>query len=214
MKMQKDIRPRYATGAVMLLAPIACAVFCMLMFSSCEESLPPRDDPQNFLATTIEGGYLWSVSAESIYFTVKIRNTYSETFSDTTSIFGTIAIQLKDDPAFQRHFELTAADLKAFYYNPLTGSYVQSTSSYNNFSKILTMPENSIAVFQVRWNLQSDNSIDLRRITQYHPDPLNPHVLVTDEIAIAVTAGVHLYKAFPMLYPEPILYKPILSRPQ
>ncbi len=191
-----------------IAAGVVFTALCSLLFVSCDESLPPRDDPQNVLVLSCTMDYYLARYEESVYITIKVTNTYTEVFSDTTAVYGTIVFIWKDDPSFQKHVDLTAADLKQSYFNTKTGQNVFSRAEYNAASKILTIPVGQSAVFQYRWNFISDDLTDIRKSVKYTPDPANPNILRTNELPFIVNAGIHLYKKLPMLYLQPFVAAP------
>jgi hypothetical protein len=208
--LPRRIRRRTALSAA---AALFLPLLSFIMFASCDESLPPRDEPQSYFVPTLETGYAFvSRSADAIFLTLKIRNTYTETFSDKADIYGFITIQLKDMPQLQRRFELTAANYVQNYFDPATSLSVATKSRYDSYTRILTFPENEYVVFQIPWNLITDDTIDIRDAVPYHPDPLNPQFSATDDLTFVVTAGIHLYKNIPMLYPETVVFKQRLRR--
>jgi hypothetical protein len=184
-------------------ALIVLPVLCAMLFASCDEVLPPRDEPVDYLRISCSMEYYQSRFEESVYVTIRITNNYTEVFSDTTSIYGTLSFFKSDDASFQKHVDLTAADLKSVYFNPLTGQYVASRADYTAGSKVLTIPIGQSAVLQYKWNLLSDNLTDLRKIVNYFPDPVNPLLLRTNTLRFTMNAGVKVYKKTPMLYLQP-----------
>jgi hypothetical protein len=202
MTPSQSIRVRITAGFVL---SIICAMLC----GSCDESLPARDEPVDFLLISCSMDYYQSRSGfginENIYFTIRITNNYTEVFSDTASVYGTLEFTKTDDPAFQKHIDLTVADLKQSYFNPATGQTVASRAEYNAASKILTIPIGQSAIIQYKWDLQSDNLTDLRRVVKYSPDASNPSILRTGDLPFMVTSGVKVYKKFPMLYLQPVV---------
>jgi hypothetical protein len=197
-----DIEPmkRLQTVPFRNFAGALLCILCAIAFASCDESLPPRDEPVNFLLITCSMDYYKTRYEEWVYLTVRITNNYTEVFSDTTSIYGSIELIKTDDPSFQKHIDLTVADLKQQYFNTLTGQYVTSRAEYSAASKVLTLPIGQAAVVQYKWNLMSDDSVDLRKIVTFSPDAANPSLLRTKELPFTVNAGVKVYKKFPMLY--------------
>jgi hypothetical protein len=175
-------------------------LLCALLLASCDESLPPRDEPVNFLVITCSMDDYQTKYDEYIYFTIKITNNYTEVFSDTASVYGTLDFFKTDDVAFQKHVDLSTADLKQSYFNTLTGQFVTSRADYNAASKVLTIPVGQSAVLQYKWNLVSDNLTDLRRVVTYAPDPSNPAIQRTGVLSFTVNSGVKVYKKIPMLY--------------
>lgn len=196
------------------IAAFIGAVLCLVLVSSCDESLPPRDNPHDYLNVSVTSAYYTSRVEESIYFTVYARNVYSEMFSDTTDISGTLTIQIKEKPEFVKTFPITAADFKKMFFDPATGQMVTSRSDLNPYTKVLTIPENGSAPFQFRWNLLADDSTDAKEGLTYKPDPRNPDLVRTEEITIIATAVLHLYERLPLFYPLPLVFKQSFVRPR
>jgi hypothetical protein len=189
------------------VAALALSVCCMLFVSSCDESLPPRSDPQDYLVGSISFDYYYSRSGDVVYATIKIKNTYPEVLSDTATIYGELDIDWKDNPIFHRHVTLSTDDIKKFYFNPITGLTEVATATYASGSKILTMPEGSEIVLQYSWNLINDDTLNLRQMVSYHQDSVNPSLFTTGVLTFNVTAGVHLYKKASMVYAPTLMAK-------
>jgi hypothetical protein len=188
-----------------------CAL-CFVLFASCDESLPPRDDPQNFLVASTNAFYYNSHGADVFYLTVFIRNNYTETFSDTTAIFGTITLQWKEDPSFQKRFDITAADLKKSYFDPISKGTSTARSDYSPISNFLTIPENGYIVFQVMWDLRSDDHQYIKGELSFYNDPSSSEFDRTDDITFVVNSGIHMYKNISSIYSQPMIYKVHLLR--
>lgn len=204
---------RLHIGSIKMAAAMAAlSALCIIMLASCDESLPPRDDPQNFLSVKTEPYYEFGRTAQIVYLTIRIRNVYTETFSSPADIYGTINILWKDRPEAQRHYTLTPADLKTYFYDPATGKTLTSRSSYNSALKILTIPENEYVVFQVKWDLVLSDTIRVLNEAPFHPNPANPAFDITDDLTFVVTTNIHLYNNAPTMYPEPLIYKQRLLR--
>jgi hypothetical protein len=205
MKLSTRLRIRSAAAACLCM-------LCFVLFASCDESLPPRDEPQNFLVASTNAFYYNAHGADFFYLTVFIRNNYTETFSDTAAIFGTITLQWKEDPSFQRHFDLTGADLKKSYFDPITKGTSTAQSDFSPISKILTIPENGYTVFQVLWDLRSDNHQNIKDYLKFYTDPLSSEFDRTGDMTFVVNSGIHLYKNISSIYSQPMLYHVHLLR--
>jgi hypothetical protein len=193
-------------------AGVVLSVLCSLLFVSCDESLPPRDDPSAFLVATTQCDYYISRTEEAMYITLKVRNTYTEVLSDTATVVGDLLITWRDEPGYEKHVVLTAGDIKKYYFNPRTGLSEATKADYIPASKILTIPEGEYVALQYRWNLLSDDSSDIRKIAMYHKDPINPSLYRTDSLSFSVTASVHLFDKAPRVYPRPLITRQQLSK--
>ena len=192
------------------------AVLCALLVSSCNETLPPFDTPQDYLVANTACDYYNNPrgAEEAFYVTLKVRNAYTEVLSDKTTVYGTLTIIWNDHPEFQRHVDLTSANLLKQYFNPITGLMETSRADYNAVSKVLTIPEEEFAVFQFKWDMRADNLTDLRTLVTYHPDRVNPSLFLSEPLTFTITAGVHLYDKVPMIYARPLVTVQQLKRVQ
>jgi len=89
---------------------------CFLV-SSCEETLPPREEPRNFLVATIglnPGPVVIQDSTGSARegsFVLELKNLFDEVLQDSALVQGTIEIWLKKDPSQRRLITCTEGDL-------------------------------------------------------------------------------------------------------
>ncbi len=185
-------------------ACILMAAVCAVFMSACDESLPPRNNPTQPIVATCEVDYYSPSREEAVYFTMKVRNNYTEVFSDVANIFGYINFVWAERPEYTRQIVFSLADLRTTYFNPQTGQQVVSKAVYNAATKTLTIPVGDYAVFQYKWDSKFDSLSDLREMVGFKTDPANPGILVSREIALTVTGGARLFKKLPMVYLQPL----------
>ena len=89
------------------------------MISSCDETLPPREEPRDFLVATIglnpgpvvirdtAGG------ASEGSFVLELKNLFDEVLQDSALVRGTIEVWLKNNPAQRRLIVCTEGDLSS-----------------------------------------------------------------------------------------------------
>jgi len=204
------MRRRSSLGAA--AAGVLVAAACALLLPACDEALPPRNEPVSPLAITCTLEYYQTRSEEWVYFTVKIRNNYTEVFSDVTNVYGYLDFAWAADPALRKHVLFSEADLKTAYFNPLTGQMLYSRATYNASNRMLTIPVGEAAVFQYRWDSKfdgftADSLNDIRDMLLFTRDPANAGILNSADVRLVVSGGIRLYKRLPMLYLEPVIAK-------
>lgn len=136
---------------------------CILVMVSCDESLPPRDNPKVLLKGDVSFSYIYSVNENDFRFYVDVTNIYNETIQDTAKVNGILEIILKRDPRYRKTVYLSITNLV-------------STLLYDSNANCFTIDPVKKVTFLSIWNLIDDNQIDLATsIFQYQPDPSCPY---------------------------------------
>jgi len=100
-------RLRTRCNAKILL--IVWALLCLSL--SCDESLPPRNDPTILVVANLESLYSIGVTANQLYLTVNVKNVYDEAIQDTEQISGTLEIALSRNLQYRKTVQLSRNNL-------------------------------------------------------------------------------------------------------
>ncbi len=182
-------------------------IIIVFLLSSCNESLPPRDEPNEFLAATCQADFSKNDGTNSVlYILISVKNAYTETFSQNADVAGTVVIEWKDHPQQLRHAPISINDLT--FYGPW-GGRINTQSTYSPFTNTITIPPgDSISLLYV-WNYFNDAGHDLKRSFHYAPDPYDGTRLISDRETFVISASVRLFKSTPLSYSPPILYSEV-----
>jgi hypothetical protein len=147
------LRKRY----VIYLAPSLLAL--LLSSGSCDESLPPYNEPQRLFAASIEGAYALTIKDNSMKLYVTVKNIFDETLQGRSVIQGAIEIASARDPSIKKTFSITAAN-------------IMSARGYNRAAGLLTIDAGESVRLGTSWDLVDDNGRDLRTsFFRYVSDP-------------------------------------------
>lgn len=115
----------------------------ILVFSlSCDESLPPRQDPTNLFKARVQASYYYSPFANVVLIQLIAVNDFDETLNDRIGIDGTIVVASNRDTSVHKTFQLFASNL-------IHGTYDPSTAT-------LTIDPGDSVVIQVSWDFTDD----------------------------------------------------------
>lgn len=181
-----------------------------ILFASCSEELPPRDNPTNAVTARVIPTY---VTGNQVDFEVRLKNEYDETLYGLSSYAGTIELVVEGLPNSQATIHLTRNDMvKGPKLDPENG-------------KIYLDPGQE-AIYQCHWNFILDNGdslykkIELLRdqdcIVYVHHQGLGPgkgsYTSITyprqyANLALTVRGQVKLYSDLAASLVVPITYQ-------
>jgi len=104
------------SNSKLYIATLASAFFCVVLFA-CDESLPPRDDPQRYLQarlSVIQGVVTIDLDGRITnagVLTLTAKNTYNEVLQAETLLEGEVEVWLRDDPNQRAVVRLDRSDL-------------------------------------------------------------------------------------------------------
>lgn len=115
----------------------------------CNESLPPYADPRQVFEGSIEGGYVLTMSDNSVKIYLMATNRFDETFEGRATLRGEIQISHATNPSITKTFSISSANLF-------------TTSNYNSSTEVLRVDPGETVKFGVSWNLVDDGGLNLR----------------------------------------------------
>jgi len=128
---------------------IAILLMCTLALLACEESLPPRVDPDTVLVTALNGLEGTVTITDSVQtslpgsFFIQLTNVYDEVLQDDVRIAVTVDVWMKDQPQHRVTVQVGRSDL-------MNGNIIQAG--------MVTLGPDSSANFLKRWNHRTDNN--------------------------------------------------------
>lgn len=161
---------------------IATALLILMAFvMSCDETLPPYQDPRNVLQGSIRGRYVLNSDVNSLHIILTVKNVYEETFQAQAAIRGTVVVTAKRNSSIQ----ITL---------PITANNITYTTSYNRATGVLTIDPQDSVVFSTSWNFIDDAGQDLRQIFfEYIPDATCSFREIAVEETFILNGSVKVY---------------------
>ena len=127
----------------LLLATLALVV--VISSHSCNESLPPYQEPQQLFNATIDGKYWLSDIEHSLTVFFRITNAFDETLEGPALLTGKIQISSARDTSIHKTFSLGTANL---------------FSGYTLNGKTLRIDPKQTMVLKATWDFPGDRVID------------------------------------------------------
>ena len=146
---EADIRQRSVRRALRFVVGI------LFLVVSCDESLPPRADPNLVLEGRIEGIYVLAHQDNFLAVHIVVTNTYDETLAAEAVLGGRLAIQSRRDPSIVKIVELS-------------DTLVTSVYPYDPFTSQLTLGPGESLRLTYEWDLVDDRGRDLRNHRPHH----------------------------------------------
>ena len=149
---------------------------------SCDESLPPRNDPKVVFKSDLSCYYFYTSTENDCKFIISVANIYHETIQDTPIVQGTIEVILKRDPQYHKTIQLS--------FQNLTGKY-----TYNPSTNLLTIDPGKEEVFSATWDFIDDNQVDFTKdIFTYSPDPNCPARFISQTETFIVKGSIQIIR--------------------
>lgn len=159
----------------------------MLILSTCEESLPPRNPPQDYLAATLAASSSAVEVRDSAVtglggaIVVSVRNIYAEVLQDSEYARVDLDVWMRDMPEQRAHVVATRREL--------TNSGLISRG-------LLTLRPNETATFLKQWSHRTTAGRwfwELVPLTLKQP-PVGPPYLESDTICFVAEGQAQLFK--------------------
>ena len=147
---------------------------------TCDESLPPRGDPQSILQASlsvVEGVVMVQPDgnpSNAGVFTLTVRNMYNEVLQADALLEGQIEVWLKDDPARRTVVQLNRSDL--------ANSQIASLN-------VTTLRPDSPAVFVKQWSHMTMDGRPMWAGARLHPRVTNHGVKYCESEPVSFVAG-------------------------
>ncbi|HEY6950936.1 MAG TPA: hypothetical protein VI758_00945 [Bacteroidota bacterium] len=147
---------------------------------SCNESLPPRQDPQNVFGQGARAQYICSDVANNVLIDIALTNNFDETLSDTVHFSGTVVVTSERDPSVHKTFALSLSNLVHGIYDSRSG--------------VLTINPGDSVVIRVIWSLDDDAGASLSStLFHYHVDPDCAGRLVSSPETFSIVSRTRLF---------------------
>lgn len=138
---------------IALLFLLTCGVLAL----SCNESLPPYNDPGHVFEGQLLARYTLTLNENSLKVEFRFTNVFDETLNGVADLQGSGLITLKRKPTVRKTFTITSAHL-------VSGKYVPST-------RVLTIDPGDTVRLIYTWDFRDDAGNDLRSTEfTYFPD--------------------------------------------
>ncbi len=173
----------------MVLVIVAASFFA---FDSCEESLPPRNDPPKVLAVSLSAYYAYGYNTNELRLTVDVVNIYDETLADTAAITGAVEIVWTRLPQYRKTFVLSPKSMVYYHgFNPSTGE--------------LAFDPGDTLRFNYAWDFTTDDSVSILDDFQYNPSC--PGRRIANSEILLLQSSVRIFSKVATIYSVPQLFK-------
>ncbi len=163
-----------ARGAVLV---VAAAGLIVNILSGCDESLPPRNDPDELFAARISGHYIYSATNNGVGVTLSIVNTFDETFQETAVLDGYVRFTWQRNPALRKTVSIQGLQL----------TYARN---YDRRTGLLTIDPGDSVTFFYFWDMTSDDGVFLPRSFSYQPYTRCLNLMIQDETEYFTLIGM------------------------
>jgi hypothetical protein len=153
----------------------------ILVFSlSCDESLPPRQNPSELFTAHLQGYYVYTQFANNVVINLIAVNNFDETLSDRVGLTGTIVITSNRDSSVHKTIQLSLSNMIHGTYDPVKGT--------------LTVNPVDSVVIQVTWDFTDDEGGSLPNyFFQYSLDRSCKQRLVAKSETFTISGKAKLY---------------------
>ncbi len=164
------------------LIVVAVGVLAISCFISCQESLPPRNDPSTLVVGVVRGSYVYQPLENDVHFTIGLVNIFDETLQDTADLHGALLLTLLRKPSVTRVLSVSADSLLPYQ------------SGYNPITHVLTLNPGDTVWMRARWDMKDDRGRDLVA-EEFHllPDPTCPGRGISYEEDFLVAGYVQVF---------------------
>ena len=162
------------------------AVLLVAVSLTCEEALPPFEDPSNPIrAGVLRTRYVLVVDDNSMEIMLTIRHQYDETLEGVTNLDGSVTITSARLPSIHKTIN--------FNYTSLTAA-----QRYDSSTKTLRFDPGDTLIFRMRWDFVDDAGDSLRNtFFRYNADPNCKYRCIAEEEILLLTANLRLFDNVP-----------------
>ncbi len=148
---------------------------------SCKESLPPFEEPADFLKGVTIASYTYGAD-NMLTVSIAIENTFDETLQNVAQFSGTVRITPHGDPSFSRTLTLGP--------NSIT-----QVGNYNPITRVLTFDPGEVIWLQAKWNFMDDRGRNLRdSLFVYVDDPTCAARKIAHRQRVTIEASVVVFE--------------------
>ena len=126
-----------------LLAACAVAV-------SCQEGLPPYEEPRRVLAGEMAAAYVLTPTDNSVKICVTVNNVFDESLEARAQLRGTVEIVMASNPDIRKSVRLTPSN-------------IPHATGYDARIGVLRLDPGDSIQFGFWWDLVDDKGVDLRQ---------------------------------------------------
>ncbi len=138
-------RPNRRIPFTMFVLFIALANLGLSRFS-CDESLPPHNEPGTLFNGAISARYV--SKNQTLLINLTVKNIFDETLQDTANLTGSIQIVMSGAPEFHRAITIDRSRLT-------------SRTQINPGSNVLTVNSGDSLTFSYQWDFTTDDNVRL-----------------------------------------------------
>ncbi len=154
-----------------------------LFFSlSCDESLPPRQDPSDLFGLAVWSYYNYTPIANNIVIHAALVNNFDETLNGPADISGSFLVTSERDSSVHATVPMLATNIIHATYAPGTG--------------ILTVDPGDSVVLETAWDFtdESGRSLDSTVFFRYTGDTTCVQRLIAQPEAFAIAGKIRLFQ--------------------
>lgn len=118
-----------------------------IFLSSCDESLPPRQNPADLFSSRVHPYYSYTPTANNVVVDLIAVNNFDETLNDRLHLEGSVVITSSRDTAVHKTIQLDASNLIRGNYDPVKGT--------------LTIDPGDTVVIEAVWDFTDDAGANL-----------------------------------------------------
>jgi hypothetical protein len=165
----------------MKLPLIHCLLFIVIFSLSCDESLPPRQNPADLFSAHVVAYYNYIPTANNVVIDLYAANNFDETLYGLAGVEGTVVITSSRDSSIHKTLRLTLANLIHGNYEPAKGT--------------LTVDPGDTVEMEAVWDFTDDSGSDLTTndFFHYNIDVTCRQRLVSNTESFVITAKAKLY---------------------
>jgi len=150
---------------------------------SCEESLPPYQDPTDALTGSVRGRYTYTATENNVKIDIIIVNTFDETFEAEGILEGRATITLQRDQSVVKTVDITPS--------------LWANGDYNPATRVLHMDPGDTLRLMYTWFFDDDSGEDVRDRFLYVKQPSCTLRSISLEEAFFLRANVKVYDKAP-----------------
>ena len=150
-------------------------------FTSCDEPLPPHEDPKSLFQGELNPEYRYIASGSQLWINIFAINTFDETLQAPARLEGTVEIVLERAPEYRKTIALD----RTLLVNP---------SILSQWTGQVTVNAGDTVQFRYRWNFVDDNGIYLpSKVFKKIHDPDFPDIFYADPEKFIIKGSLQVF---------------------